>query len=189
MNLNERRNICRLNAAKAKFLSECGCKKRAANTSPSGWLRSVLYFVSRFVVTYRWMFTRRHENCGENYGAGRDHRCRGQVMSWKRVEIYAPVTIEIHFHNYLTTVQITAAENSRPDFSPRHTASRETITVLPISISTSILINFTSLIKLDPCIIEKNYKIKRSGKQFSLVCILIQNNILMKNVLAIHNTS
>lgn len=37
----------------------------------------------RFIVTYRWVFTRRHENCRENYGAGRDQRCRGQVMSRK----------------------------------------------------------------------------------------------------------
>lgn len=30
-----------------------------------------------------------------------------EAGSWKRVEIYAPVTIEIHFHNYPTTAGIT----------------------------------------------------------------------------------
>lgn len=134
LNLNEFGNVYLLNAAEVRFLPECGCKKRV--TSPSG-LRSTLYYVaSRFVVTYRWMFTRRHENCGENYGAGRDHRCRGRVMSWKRVEIYAPVTIEIHFHNYLTTADHRYRKVSDRFLAETHRFAWNDITVLPISTST-----------------------------------------------------
>jgi len=95
-----------------------------------------------FAATYRWLFTRRHENCGGNDGAGRDHRCRGRVMSRKSQEIYAPVTIEIHFHNYLTTARISGAENARPDSSPRHSISCEPLQIAAnralLAISTSI---------------------------------------------------
>jgi hypothetical protein len=42
----------------------------------------------------------------------------GHVTEESR-EIYAPVTIEIHFHNYLTTARISAVEiSARPDSSP-----------------------------------------------------------------------
>jgi len=95
-----------------------------------------------FAATYRWLFTRRHENCGGNDDAGRDHRCRGRVMSRKSQEIYAPVTIEIHFHNYLTTARISGAENARPDSSPRHSISCEPPQIAAnralLAISTSI---------------------------------------------------
>jgi len=81
-----------------------------------------------------------------------------EAGSCTRVEIYASVMIEIHFHNYLTTARI-----ARPDSSPRHAASRKTITVLSTS-TVNILIPSNPL---------KNYEIKRSRNKNSLLCISV----------------